>query len=69
VEDLVSNPFTLPEDFFHKKKYKKYHYFMTIPTCAPNIGLVVGQFDEHNDENNNEITFYYGLFNFVFIHE
>ena len=42
-----------------KKKYKKFHYFLSIPTCAPNIGLAIGQFESHNDENNNEITFHY----------
>jgi transcription initiation factor TFIID subunit 2 len=38
---------------------KKYHYFMSVPTCPANIGLVVGQFDSMIDENLPEVTYYF----------
>ena len=62
VEDL--GPIELLEADGNKEmgesiKYKKYHYFLKTPTCAPNIGLVVGCFDTLADENINEISYYY----------
>ena len=33
-----------------------FHYFLSTPTSALNIGLVVGTFDSINDENMNEIS-------------
>ncbi len=38
---------------------KKYHYFLQVPTCAPNIGLIVGEFESLIDENMAEISYYY----------
>jgi transcription initiation factor TFIID subunit 2 len=35
-----------------------YHYYLSVPTSASNIGLVVGQFEMHVDENMNEIKSY-----------
>ena len=62
VEDL--GPIELLEADGNKEmgeiiKYNKYHYFLKTPTCAPNIGLVVGCFDTLADENINEISYYY----------
>lgn len=42
-----------------KTNYKKHHYFMPNPTCAPNIGLAVGYFESESDENIAEIYYYY----------
>ena len=37
---------------------KKYHFYVSQPTCAPNIGLVIGRFESETDENINEIVYY-----------
>jgi transcription initiation factor TFIID subunit 2 len=42
-----------------KKVYKRYHYFTPVPTCAPNMGLVVGCLDSDSDENISEISYFY----------
>jgi transcription initiation factor TFIID subunit 2 len=38
---------------------KKYHYFLSTPTCAPNIGLCVGCFDSLSDESMPEVSYYF----------
>jgi transcription initiation factor TFIID subunit 2 len=42
-----------------KKAYKRYHYFAPVPTCAPNMGLVVGCFDSDSDESISEISYFF----------
>ncbi len=37
---------------------KKFHFYVSQPTCAPNIGLVIGRFESETDENINEIVYY-----------
>ncbi len=37
---------------------KKFHFYVTQPTCAPNIGLVVGRFECQQDENISELIYY-----------
>ena len=39
--------------------FKKYHYFMPVPTCAPNMGLAIGCFDSDSDESISEISYHY----------
>lgn len=48
--DLVETVYT------HDKKRKTYHYQVTIPTCAPAIGLAVGPFEIMVDPNMHEVT-------------
>jgi hypothetical protein len=50
----------LIEKIFDKEDSNKitFHYYLSIPTCASNIGLVVGTFESVNDENMNEISSY-----------
>ena len=64
VEDIEINLFDAvnTNNNTKKQKYKKFHYFLSISTSAPNIGLIVGHFDEHIDENNNQINFFYHTF-------
>lgn len=38
------------------KKRKTFHYFLSIPTSAPNIGMAVGPFEIHVDPNMHEVT-------------
>ncbi|XP_078318589.1 transcription initiation factor TFIID subunit 2-like isoform X3 [Crassostrea virginica] len=38
------------------KKRKTFHYFLSIPTSAPNIGLAVGPFEIYVDPNMHEVT-------------
>ena len=63
IEELNSNYLMLDDGVeavsLLNTKYKKYHYYLPTPTCAPNIGLCVGCFESFSDENMNEITFYY----------
>ncbi|XP_076462232.1 transcription initiation factor TFIID subunit 2-like [Babylonia areolata] len=37
-------------------KSKTYHYYLSTPTAAPNIGLAVGPFEIHVDPNMHEVT-------------
>ncbi|KAK7101291.1 hypothetical protein V1264_024091 [Littorina saxatilis] len=37
-------------------KTKTYHYFLSTPTAAPNIGLAVGPFEVHVDPTMHEVT-------------
>lgn len=58
---LVSNPDpieTMPPPK-STTQLKKYHYFMSVPTPAVNIGLVIGRFDTISDENLPEVSYYY----------
>lgn len=36
----------------------KHHFFVSQPTCAPNIGLCIGKFDSFQDETIGELVFY-----------
>lgn len=38
---------------------KKYHYYMPVPTCASNVGLVIGQFELMHDDSRSQITYYF----------
>lgn len=38
------------------QKKKTYHYFLSVPTAAPNIGLVIGPFDVYVDPKMHEVT-------------
>ncbi|XP_062579980.1 transcription initiation factor TFIID subunit 2-like [Saccostrea cucullata] len=38
------------------KKRKTFHYFLSVPTSAPNIGMAVGPFEIHVDPNMHEVT-------------
>lgn len=35
-----------------------FHFYLSVPTCASNIGIVIGKFEMIHDENMNEITNY-----------
>jgi len=35
---------------------KTYHYYLSVPTAAPNIGLAVGPFEIYVDPNMHEVT-------------
>jgi hypothetical protein len=48
----------LIEKIIDKDDNQIFHYFLSTPTSALNIGLVVGNFDSINDENMNEISTY-----------
>lgn len=39
--------------------FKKYHFYLQVPTCAPNIGLAIGIFDSMNNEAVSEISVYF----------
>lgn len=54
--ETISSPFS-----DSNTNFKKYHYFLQVPTCAPNIGLVIGNFDSMNNETVNEICVYFDL--------
>lgn len=45
-------------DLNAQKPLKKFNFFLQQPTCACNIGLVVGQFDSFNDDNMPEISYF-----------
>ena len=51
--DLVEK--VVDKDDPHKQTF---HYYLSIPTSALNIGIVVGTFESVNDENMNEISSY-----------
>lgn len=38
---------------------KRYHYFMSVPTPALNIGLVVGRLESTSDESLPELAYYF----------
>lgn len=62
VESIVVPNFTEsnnPETQNPNISLKKYHYFLQIPTCAPNIGLVIGRFNSSTNESISEIKNYY----------
>jgi transcription initiation factor TFIID subunit 2 len=55
---------------------KVFHYFLSVPTAAPNIGLAVGPFDVYVDPKMHEVTHFClpGLMNLLrwtsrFLHE
>jgi len=55
---------------------KVFHYFLSVPTAAPNIGLAVGPFEIYVDPNMHEVTHFClpGLVNLLrwtsrFLHE
>lgn len=55
---------------------KVFHYFLSVPTAAPNIGLAVGPFEIYVDPNMHEVTHFClpGLMNLLrwtsrFLHE
>lgn len=48
-----------PDSTINKTSLKKYHYFLQIPTCAPNIGLAIGRFDTTSNETISEISYYF----------
>lgn len=55
---------------------KTYHYYLSVPTAAPNIGLAVGPFEVYVDPNMHEVTHFClpGLMNLLkwtsrFLHE
>lgn len=48
-----------PELTTKSANFKKYHYFLQVPTCAANIGLVIGKFESMIDENLTEVMYYY----------
>lgn len=37
-------------------KRKTFHYQLSVPTCAPDIGLAVGRFEVYVDPNMHEVT-------------
>ncbi|XP_023226767.1 transcription initiation factor TFIID subunit 2-like [Centruroides sculpturatus] len=48
--DLVETVFT------SDMRKKTYHYYLSVPTCAPNIGLAVGPFEILVDPYMHEVT-------------
>jgi hypothetical protein len=59
--EIETFPFQLVNDYGldARKAYKKHHYFMPVPTCASNIGIVIGNFDTEQDDNIGEISYFF----------
>ena len=39
-----------------KEKRKTYHYFLSVPTAAPNIGVAIGPFEIYVDPKMHEVS-------------
>ena len=54
----VENVIPSEDHVDNMKNLKKFHYFLSHPTSAPNIGLVIGKFESLIDENIAEVSYY-----------
>jgi transcription initiation factor TFIID subunit 2 len=57
-QSFNSNELSTANNNLNAKSKKKFHYFLSQPTCAPNIGLCIGHFECTVDPNINEISYF-----------
>lgn len=58
IFDVIASGELIEKKLSDDLKHLTYHYFLSIPTVAPKIGLVIGQFECIQDENMSEINSY-----------